>query len=317
MESQIKYLNVRYMPHWNLCNYTCPYCSTGKITSTNKRDLLFDEETYETIISNLLKTPYQLRLRLGIAGEIFLSKYLIKSASELSWHSKVDALNLISNMSFAVNEYDKIFSSFNLKKIGLVVSYHPTEVKNLQKFLDTAKHLSEMMDLSVCMVAYPLSIEHICEVKLKLDQAGIRSFIHGFIGEFNGKTYPMDYSAEEKKKIKGISSSRVDYEFFIEAVKPGLCHAGHNYIFVNAKGTAIRCGNYAGSPKLIGDLSKSSDLMLFDGPKPCPYSTCLCSTDYVNTVVFHKYYTHPTKNQAIYEFRFDDVDEWGVDFGQD
>lgn len=317
MELHNKYLNVRYMPNWNLCNYTCPYCSTGKITTVRKREVLFDEKMYETIISNLLKTPYQIRLRLGIAGEIFLSRYLINSASELSWHDKIDTLNLISNMSFQTSEYDKIFSTFNLNKVGLVVSYHPTQVRNLQAFIDTAKHLSGMIDLSVCMVAYPPSIDHICEVKAKLDHAGIRSFIHGYIGELEGKIYPMAYSTDEKNKIKAISSSRVDYEFFIEATKPGCCYAGHNYIFVNAKGAVIRCGNYKGNPKSIGDLSKSSDLTLFDGPTPCPYQVCLCSTDYVNTAVFHKYYTQPTNNQAIYRFKFDDIDEWEMDFCQD
>lgn len=163
------------------------------------------------------------------------------------------------------------------------------------------------------MVAYPPSIDHICQMKKKLDDSGIRSFIHGYIGELDGKKYPMDYNHQEKAKIKSISSSKVDYLYFIEVLKPGLCHAGHNYIFVNANGLVIRCGNYTNKPKQLGDLSKSSALMLFDMPQPCPYPYCLCSTDYVNTALFHKYYTQPTKNQAIYKFRFDGVDEWDAD----
>ena len=128
--------------------------------------------------------------------------------------------------------------------------------------------------------------------------------------------YPQAFNEQERDLLRGLAYSRHDYEFLLNTRRPGLCYAGARAFYVNPWGLAYPCGmgKYA---QPIGDLSQSPAIELNDGPRPCPFATCQCDTENINTVDFEQHYVRSGINQHRYSYRFSGeakaspwMDEW-------
>jgi MoaA/NifB/PqqE/SkfB family radical SAM enzyme len=307
-------LNIRYMTAYPTCNLRCNYCIAGHGDKHPKPQSQWDEQRFLTIIDNIGKLPYDIDIRLGVEGEFFVSRTLVDGARQLSHCNNIVSLNLITNLTFSLMQYDTLFAGYRLDKVAVVASFHPTEIKDHEAWFDKAAEFNRRFDFAVCLIAFPDLLQGMATTKRKLEGRGVQVFVQPYIGEHRGKYYPQDYSDEERAILQREMYSRHDYEFQLNLKRPGLCHAGHTAIFVSPQGKVFPCGKEY--PEPLGDLSQSPDLLLGDSPTPCRFQTCQCPTENYNTVVFESYYKRSGNNQHKYEYRFQDLAQKDERFGE-
>jgi MoaA/NifB/PqqE/SkfB family radical SAM enzyme len=296
-------LNIRYYTDYPTCNLNCNYCIAGHGDKHPKPESQWNEQRFLTIVDNIGKLPYDVNIRFGVGGEFFVSRTLVDGARRLSCRRNIVSLNLITNLTLSLKQYEKLFSGYRMDKVAVVASFHPTEIKDHEAWFDKAAEFRSRFDFAVCLVAFPDLLQGITATKRKLEGRGIQVFVQPYLGEHAGKYYPRDYSGEERTILRREMYSRHDYEFQVNLKRPGLCYAGHRAIFVSPQGKVFPCG-MGEYPEPLGDLSQSPDLLLRDSPAPCPFQACQCDTENYNTVVFDSYYKLSGKNQHKYEYRF-------------
>ncbi|MEI7451172.1 MAG: hypothetical protein WCJ75_16295 [Desulfomonile sp.] len=164
-------------------------------------------------------------------------------------------------------------------------------------------------------------MHQIGEIKSQLNNLGIEVFLQGFIGSHEGRLYPQAYTPEQKKILRQLSYSRHDYEFFIEARKPGFCYSGFNSFYLDMSGIVSACGVGGWPWPIMGNLALKAAVNLLPGPHPCVSKTCLCDTEYINTTIFFEHYQFTGLNQHKYVYRykelekiFPQIDEWEIDY---
>lgn len=311
-------INVRFLTGYDLCNYSCEYCIAGQSDKT-RMDHNFNSARYLDIIKALAELPFAINVRIGVIGEFFLSQALIEGGRILSNAENVKHLNLITNLSFDYPKYNELLAGYDHKKLAIVASYHPTQIKNKSNWLRTAQQMNQKFDFAVVLVAYPPLLKELPGLVSELKQEGIEVFVQGYIGQHGDQQYPDSYTPEEKYMLKKIMYSRHDYEFFINCKRPGLCNAGFKSLYVNEAGDVYSCG--MGKGVMLGNLLKSSEIYFFDGPRPCIHASCLCDTENINTLVFEQYYEIIGTNQHKYAYKFknlsehiQELDEWEIEY---
>jgi MoaA/NifB/PqqE/SkfB family radical SAM enzyme len=313
-------LNIRYYTDYPTCNLSCSYCIAGHGDKHPKPESQWNEQRFLTIVDNIGKLAYDVNIRFGVGGEFFVSRTLVDAARRLSNRRNIISLNLITNLTLSLKQYEKLFSGYCMDKVAVVASFHPTEIKDHEAWFDKAAEFHSRSDFAVCLVAFPDLLQGIAATKRKLEGRGIQVFVQPYLGEHGGKYYPRDYSDGERAILRREMYSRHDFEFQVNLKRPGLCYAGHGAIFVSPQGKVFPCG-MGEYPEPLGDLSQSPDLLLRDSPAPCPFQTCQCDTENYNTLVFESYYKLSGKNQHKYEYRFKDLAqkderfaEWNVQY---
>lgn len=310
--------NVRFYTDYPQCNFSCPYCVAGHAKEGGRDASPWDEERYFTIIDNLGHLDFPVNIRIGVGGEFFLSKPLVEGARRLSQSDSVVGLNLITNLSFSFNQYQRILDGFPHEKLALVASCHPSEIANLDAWIQVAAQMSAQYDLITLFVAYPPALHILRDLKQRLTDKGLEVFVQPFIGQYQGRSYPQAFSEEERDLIRSLAYSRHDHEYLLNTRRPGLCHAGARAFYVDPWGLAYPCG-IGTYEQAIGNLAQSPTITLRDGPRPCPFATCQCDTENINTVDFHQHYVRLGINQHRYAYRFGGeaqafpwMDEWHI-----
>jgi hypothetical protein len=315
-------LNVRFFTYYNICNYRCAYCIAGQGDPSDPRlQVNWDGRNYLPIIEALTRLPFLLNVRIGVDGEFFTSPLLIDGARRLSHSPNVEGVNLITNLSYSAERYRAWFADFDRSKIALVASFHPTEIRDRQLWLETALALARETDLSVCMVAHPERFEDLAEAVPAFRSQGLTVFVQAFIGVYRGRLYPEAYSAQERDFLRPLFYSRHDWEFLLVGKRPGLCNAGFSSVYVDMTGTVRICGMKINGPLPVGNLLSGEPLQLYKGPRPCTAQDCRCDTENMNTVQFSQFYEMTGLNQHGYRYRFGglaaqlpSLDEWRIEY---
>ncbi|MFO1322755.1 MAG: SPASM domain-containing protein [Burkholderiales bacterium] len=319
-EAGVRRLKVRFYTDYNICNYTCEYCIAGQNDPNDPRVLAqWHVDNYRPIIDAMTRLPYELNVRLGVGGEFFLNPQLIDGARVLSHSANVSGVNLITNLSFPVKHYRRWFGDFDRAKVGLVASYHPTQIKDKDEWWRTARAMNDEVDFSVCTVAHPTVLPELAAVIPAMRKAGLSVFVQPFLGAFEGRNYPDAYSDADRDVLRRLFYSRHDWEYLLVGKRPGLCNAGFKSIYVDMTGTVRICGMAIRGPEPVGNLLTGEPLALYDGPRPCTALDCRCDTENMNTVQFEQNYRNLGHNQHRYEYRFEELargvpdwDEWRI-----
>lgn len=310
-------VNIRLLTDWSKCNFKCKYCIVSEQQDGFET---WAEDNFKEIIKKLKSVDFRYNIRLGVQGEFFTNKTLIQGARDLSNSENCAAVNLITNLSLSSSQFEKIFSGFDISKVAVVASYHPTEIKDVKKWLETAKYMNNLLDFSIVVVAYPPIIDELVTMVNKLKEDGFHLAVQGYIGSYQGKNYPESYTPEEREKLKSITYSRHDFEYFINLKKPGMCNAGYKSLFINAtNGEVLSCGIPAMRPhaKKMGNLLNDPVVDFSNEAMQCKSLRCLCDTENINTVLFQKHYERTGINQ--HKFRFiensaNGVGEWDMEY---
>ena len=335
-------LKVRFGTGWDTCNYHCEYCVTdqpigdnaeaaeslpiltrignavtdptrvvSKVASIGKKlagqsedgpTIGWDESKYLKVIDRFGELPYGMDVRIGVGGETFINKTVVEGARRLSNHDNTVAVNLISNLSFSFKQYQKIFQGFDLSRVALVCSFHPTEIKDIDRWIDTAASVNEIVDLAIVLVAWPPLMKDLEENKNRLEAVGLEVFVQAFHGWHEERKYPESYSAADRELLREVFYSQHDFDHMVQLKQPGDCYAGVDYVYVDINGNVSRCGTYK-TP--IGNLFDGFQLL--SSPAACPGTECWCDTENLNTVEFRENYELVGLNQHKYVRRSSDV----------
>lgn len=314
--NQNKIINIRLLSDWSKCNYKCSYCI---VATSQETFITWSEENYKVIIENLTLAPYNYNIRLGVQGEFFTNKVLIQGGRELSNSPNCFGVNLITNLSLSIEQFKSALEGYDLTKVGLVASYHPTEIKDIEVWLDTAIFMHNYVDFSLVVVAFPPILDDLELMVERFRNLGMHVAVQAYIGSYDGKVYPNDYTEEEKSRIKSMMYSRHDFEFFVNLKRPDMCHAGSKSFFVNTiDGIVLTCGiQKMKARKVIGNLLESPHIEFLNRPMRCESPSCQCDTENINTVVFHDHYLRTGVNQHKFVFSSADANnksEWDIDY---
>lgn len=328
-------LKVRFGTGWDLCNFDCDYCVTHqpigdntdepaslpvltrlsknitnpvaiaqkvasigrKLTGTSgaSEPAEWDEQKYLNVIERFGELPYAMDVRIGVGGETFINKTVVEGARRLSNHANTMAVNLISNLSFSFPQYEKIFRGFNLDKLALVCSFHPTEIKDVDRWIETARLMNEVVDLAIVLVAWPPLMAEMKQSKARLEAEGLEVFVQAFHGWHEEKKFPESYSQADRELLGEVFYSEHDYAHMVDLKQPGKCYAGVDYVYIDINGNLSRCGTYK-TP--MGNLFQDFQLMKY--PTACPGTECWCDTENLNTVEFRETYQLVGLNQHRY-----------------
>lgn len=341
--SKLPQLKIRFGTNWNTCNYHCEYCVTDqphaeyaqqqqqnsplpiltrignaatnpgqavsnlvrRVTGTPEESVDWDEDKFLRVVDHLEQLPYRLNVRIGVGGETFINKTVVEGARRLTTFGNVEALNLITNLSFDYDRYQKVLDGFDLSKVAFVCSYHPTEIRDKDLWLETAVRMRELVDMAIVLVGWPPLMPDMISNRQMLMDKGFEVFAQAFNGWYEERKYPEAYTAEELQILRKVIYSRYDYEHMVDLKQPGLCYAGTDYVYCDVNGDVYRCGTYRVP---IGNLFNGFKLSAT--PQQCPGKECWCDTENLNTVEFRKLYELQGLNQHKYKYRHPDKDEW-------
>ena len=263
-------LNVRFLTNFNLCNQRCGYCVAGQADPDDPRmQERFDSAAYFEILRRLAALPHQLNVRIGVRGEFFLSSELIAGARELTQRANVRSVNLITNLSFSAAKYRRLLEGYDLAKVALVASLHPSEIRDEDAWIDNAVEVAGFTDLVACMVAHPDLLGGLAERLAKMRARGLEVFVQAFKGDHAGRAYPAAYTCQERELLRSLFYSNHDFEYMLEQKRPGLCNAGHKSLFVDMTGLVRICGMRIVGPRPLGNLLAGDPIQLYDAPRPC------------------------------------------------
>jgi hypothetical protein len=191
-------ISVRFYTDYPVCNFKCPYCIAGHAPPEGRGPSPWDEARYLRIVDNLCRVNFRANVRIGVGGEFFVSKTLVRSAHILAASDQIAILNLITNLSVSPKQYERALEGIAREKVALVASFHPTETPDPGRWIAAAQELSQSYDLVTMSVAYPPLLGELERNKACFDAAGLAHFVQPFIGEHDGKLYPNAYTPEER-----------------------------------------------------------------------------------------------------------------------
>ena len=285
----LPYLGVRFQINYHKCNLECPYC----IISWKKQRNLFDIVTFNMIIEQIKQLPYRISLRIGIGGELFTSKELIKSIINIC-NSNSNIFNVSFSTNLAAN-WNKIIGPFinsvNVDKLGVGCTLHDTVIRNVDIFFNKAENIKKMgAEVYIGYVAIPGRFGYIATYKKRCSDLGIPFIMNGLIGNLSGSSlvYPKDYTTTELAELKELWDTPHSYKLLIEScqTKGMSCSAGRNYIYIDNQGNVFPCQKIAN--RMGNILTDTIEFQKND--TICPQPVCWCGNENQALRIVDQYY---------------------------
>jgi len=278
LEHAVKQRNFPVCSVWDLimrCNYRCPYCfNNNRWEELEKYNFVYSPDIYLDFWEKMYRKYGEINITIS-GGEPFVYPEFIELISYLS---KFHTLGIVTNLSWNIRLAEKI----NPARVKIYPSFH-TYFVSPEVFLSKLKQLASMgwEYLGVIIVAYPPFLDKLEEYVILFKNNGFYPWINPFIGEYNGRVYPQNYSSEEKELLRKISSNIGYIEYQIDYVNTfgKLCHTGELYFRVHPDGKIYRCAGMGP----IGDVTEK-EFSLADTPKPCEVNFCMCNNEYLYLV---------------------------------
>lgn len=245
------------------CTYNCPYCSQSKMQAKCKNNASDDTiKAFYNFLDNI-ENDFEITIT---GGEALLHPKFFEIINKIK--QKGFKINLISNLSFKIEQYQKIFDLLNDDLNRFDISLHIDQIQNfnlaaekLEKFINLKPKTTQM---TIFIPLYniddkkELKIDKILRIAKKYNINYSFQKIR-FLNEYK-KTYEEKYISTHKK-IKSFGK---------------MCFAGCYSAIIYEDGNAYRCyssrfsySNYLGN---INDF----DFALNECAQVCSKSCCNC-----------------------------------------
>ncbi|OGR41440.1 MAG: hypothetical protein A2X35_10555 [Elusimicrobia bacterium GWA2_61_42] len=296
--------------NWDIihkCNYHCDYCPF-----TVKGWEKYDSPDVIPPLEDLVRAWERMRALYGAChimisgGEPSIYKDFPRLLGAISkWHT----LEIITNLSF---DPDPIIGLVPPTGIRFASSLH-TQFTSAKDFLARARKLKKAgMEVFTNFVAYPPLLKDAAELKAAFKDEGIPFFILPFIGTYDGRVFPRDYSEAEraayddalksKDDAANISRDLLNWRTGDNApvVVPGrdapvrsehaappperdvVCRMGQMYAKIYPDGKTQRCCGFVGDTlppehhSNLGNIFKDPGFKLHEAPVRCTKTPCPC-----------------------------------------
>ncbi len=249
------------------CNYHCEYCCAGSPMRPQDPPPPFTNGEFLTVFENT-KRKWWFVIS---GGETFLYPDFVDLLSCLTraghWIS-VDtnlSLGISGVLDAVVPERVVMFSC----------AYHPEAEKiaeNKKRFMKSVCDLADHgFRVTIPYVMHPRRFEDYEAAKKEFADLGFRITPQPCRTQHKGKTYPQDYTDEQRRVIYGDQMR--PHLFELPSYLGKICKAGYSLIRIMPDGKVYRCPGSQGS---LGDISKG-ELRLFPEPIACDREVCNCN----------------------------------------
>lgn len=267
------YVNKKFF-NWYLhysCNFRCPYCWFYKSwAEISKRNIYLSPKEWMAHWQRVYDKYGSVHIEIT-GGEPFIYPHFTELVKELS---RIHSVGIITNLSVEVEDFIK---AVDASKVNVTPTFHPF-FANFDKFSRKALLLKEGGICShIFYLAYPPQVRLVKYYSEKFSSLGVPMEVLPFQGQYNGKSYPQDYTQEEKRQIEPYLGygGRERIQPQANQAKGRLCRAGEVYSNIKSDGSVFRCGGHDQDEESIGNLL-NNDFKLLDEPSFCKSDFCPC-----------------------------------------
>ncbi|MBM3255300.1 MAG: radical SAM protein, partial [Candidatus Omnitrophica bacterium] len=266
----------RVFATWNIhyaCNYRCAYCHAPKPEHKDARQARYIPRNAWIDIWKRMYDRYGTWEMLISGGEPFAYPAFMELIIELS---KIHLVGICTNLEWDVFSF---VESVDPQRVRIETSFHP-EFSDLSRFIEKLKALkSHGFEPTVNFVPWPPLLEQMKNIKEAIEAAGCQLTLQPFIGQFENRSYPQDYTEEERGHFRifkdDCNLKTLDFKTTKESnsTKGKLCRMGQNYVFIHPDGEVSRCcrDHTFSLGNIIGDSFK-----LLEEPIACNAENCNC-----------------------------------------
>lgn len=296
------------------CSHNCWYCCSGKSYNYPKKSII-DELGVDLYISRILSLSNGVRCEYRPSGGEPLEHPATPKIIEA-------LLNAGHNVCLGTNgvHIDRIIDTVNGtgKKIDFEVSFHigqylrEKDGKRLKFYMENVvENVLKIGKRCTFIVPIPPEVLHSEETEKYFDQivemataygANLPDYHFGlyskvfslseFGGEYNGKTYPRDYSVADRERITYLMRKYVNPDYAFDEISAlssinrsmdlkGInCYYMTGVIQVSNNGDIFVCGSGDHSMIIgnIRDANISSKVGASNNPAPCAFKKCCCAS---------------------------------------
>lgn len=257
------------------CNYRCPYCDQG-IDKTDYQSA--DNEVCDSIIDFVKKYDKTIILQL-VGGEPTIHPRFIDIVTTIA--KSGNYFQTCTNFSKPIEYWEKLVEILQDKLCRLQVSYHPTQIKDKQEFIQKLLRFNEIKhkdtQFILASVLTETNYNDILDLQEKLKNSDIKLELQherdtkGNFLEYNDKLKNL---LQKSFHIEGMDKIQNNSSYGIE------CSAGKNFITIGPDGNIGRCYQAPNSYYCLGNIT--TKFKLYKHNIPCMCEKCYCNLPFTH-----------------------------------
>ena len=247
------------------CTYSCKYCSQSKSETKNKN--IANKKTIDSFLNFIknLEKDWEITIT---GGEAILHPNFYEIISEIK---KLNfKINLITNFSFSLEIYRKVFDILDNSLNRYDISFHLDEIVNFEQTLYKLEKFINLKPQNT-KTTFLIPIYNIDDKKEKQIEKIIKI----------AKKYNINYDFQHIRFLNTYSKIKSKEEKYLNKEKPNktfshLCFAGKYSFVIYEDGEAYRCySSRLLKSNSLGNIN-NKDFKLSNKPMPCLHSYCTC-----------------------------------------